>query len=88
MPGNYTVRLTVDGRALTHPLTLTMDPRVPTSREGLAQQFAASMKVYARLREKPEDDTLRSLLDRLQDADTAPSEQLMRAVETVTRNTP
>jgi hypothetical protein len=88
MPGNYTARVTVDGRVLTQPLTLTMDPRVTTSREGLAQQFAASMKVYARLREKPEDETLRSLLDRLQDADTAPSEQLMRAVEEVTRNTP
>jgi photosystem II stability/assembly factor-like uncharacterized protein len=83
LPGNYTIRLTVDGRVLTQPLTLTMDPRVTTPREGLAQQFAESMKVYQRLREKPEDETLRSLLERLQAADTAPSEQLVRAVEEV-----
>jgi len=83
MPGNYTLRLTIDGRVLTQPLTLAMDPRVTTPREGLAQQFAESMKVYARLREKPEDETLRSLLDRLQAADTAPSTQLVRAVDEV-----
>jgi photosystem II stability/assembly factor-like uncharacterized protein len=84
MPGDYTVRLTVDGRALTQPLTLQMDPRVKTPREELAQQFDASMKVYAKLRENPEDETLRSLLERLQAADTAPSTQLMQAVEEVT----
>ncbi len=84
MPGNYTVRLTVDGRALTQPLKLDMDPRVTTPREGLEQQFTESMKVYLRLREKPEDATLRSLLDRLQSADTAPSTQLVAAVAEVT----
>lgn len=89
MPGNYTIRLTIDGRVITQPLTLQMDPRVTTPREGLAQQFAESMKVYARLREKPEDETLRSLLDRLQAADTTPSTQLVRAVEeALARNTP
>jgi hypothetical protein len=80
MPGTYTVRLTVDGRVLTQPLTLAMDPRVPTPREGLAQQFAESMKVYSKLREKPDDETLRTLLERLQEADTAPSTQLVDAV--------
>jgi hypothetical protein len=84
MPGNYTVRLTVDGRTSTQPLTLVMDPRVKTSREDLLLQFTESMKVYERLREKPDDETLRSLLDRLQSADTAPSEQMVRAVGEVT----
>jgi photosystem II stability/assembly factor-like uncharacterized protein len=83
MPGNYTIHLTVDGRVLTQPLTLAIDPRVTTPREGLAQQFAEAMKVYLRLREKPEDETLRSLLERLQAADTAPSVPLARAVEEV-----
>lgn len=85
LPGTYNVRLTVDGRVLTQPLVLQMDPRVKTPAEGLAQQFTESMKVYTLLREKPEDDTLRSLLDKLQDADTAPSEQLVRAVEEVSK---
>jgi photosystem II stability/assembly factor-like uncharacterized protein len=85
MPGTYSVRLTVDGRTLTQPLQLDIDPRVKTPREGLAEQFAQSMKVYERLRENPDDDTLRSLLDRLQAADTAPSTQLVQAVEETLR---
>jgi photosystem II stability/assembly factor-like uncharacterized protein len=46
LPGQYTVRLTVDGKALTRPLTVTMDPRVTTSRQGLEQQFVLSRQVY------------------------------------------
>ncbi len=51
MPGTYTVRLTVDGKPFTQPLTVTMDPRVKTSREGLAQQLALSLKVYGWMKE-------------------------------------
>jgi photosystem II stability/assembly factor-like uncharacterized protein len=39
LPGQYTVRLTVDGHAFTAPLTVKMDPRVKTPREGLVQMF-------------------------------------------------
>jgi hypothetical protein len=39
LPGQYTVRLTVDGHTFTAPLTVKMDPRVKTTREGLAQMF-------------------------------------------------
>jgi hypothetical protein len=39
MPGNYSVRLTVDGKSYTAPLTVKMDPRVTTSPAGLQQQF-------------------------------------------------
>jgi photosystem II stability/assembly factor-like uncharacterized protein len=85
MPGDYSVRFTVDGHVAIQPLVLQMDPRVKTPREGLAQQFAASMKVYAKLRKNPDDEALRSLLDKLQSADTAPSTQLMKAVDELTR---
>jgi photosystem II stability/assembly factor-like uncharacterized protein len=40
LPGEYTVKLTVDGHSFTQPMTIKMDPRVKTSPEGLAQQFA------------------------------------------------
>jgi hypothetical protein len=40
MPGRYTVRLTVEGKALTEPLMLKMDPRVKSTTAELAQQFA------------------------------------------------
>ena len=46
MPGEYTVRLTVDGHASTQPLTVKMDPRVKTPASGLLQQFALSSEMY------------------------------------------
>lgn len=46
MPGNYTVRLTVDGQSRTQPLTVKMDPRVQTPEAALQQQFDASMQAY------------------------------------------
>jgi hypothetical protein len=46
MPGDYTVRLTVDGHSYTQPLTVRMDPRVQTSTADLQKQFDASMRAY------------------------------------------
>ena len=45
-PGQYTVKLTVDGRSYTQALTLKMDPRVTTPALGLAQQFTLSKQLY------------------------------------------
>ncbi len=45
-PGNYTVRLTVDGKALTQPITVRMDPRVKTPAAGLAKQSELSKALY------------------------------------------
>jgi len=39
MPGKYTVRLAVDGKTYTQPLTVRMDPRVKTSNVDLRKQF-------------------------------------------------
>jgi len=39
LPGSYTVKLTVDGRSLTVPLFIRMDPRVRTAPAGLEKQF-------------------------------------------------
>jgi hypothetical protein len=44
LPGSYTVRLTVDGRALTQTLRVKMDPRVTTPADGLQAQFDRSME--------------------------------------------
>jgi photosystem II stability/assembly factor-like uncharacterized protein len=46
MPGNYTLKLTVNGQTYTQPLTVVIDPRVTTPIEGLQQQFALSMQAY------------------------------------------
>ncbi len=39
LPGRYTIRLTVDGRSQTQPITVKMDPRVKTSPADLAAQL-------------------------------------------------
>jgi len=46
VPGTYAVRLTVNGKAYTQPLTVRMDPRVKTPAATLAQQFALSKGLY------------------------------------------
>jgi hypothetical protein len=45
VPGNYTVRLVVDGRTLSQPLRVKLDPRVKSSPEDLRAQFERSMDV-------------------------------------------
>ncbi|HVX37963.1 MAG TPA: hypothetical protein VHB25_00220, partial [Gemmatimonadaceae bacterium] len=45
-PGQYTVRLTVNGKSYTQPLTLRLDPRVKTPAAGLAQLNALTGEMY------------------------------------------
>jgi photosystem II stability/assembly factor-like uncharacterized protein len=45
-PGLYTVRLTVDGKTMTQPVLLRLDPRVKTPAAGLAQLASLSKAMY------------------------------------------
>ena len=45
-PGEYTVRLTVNGQQFTQPLTLRLDPRVTISDEDLARVTSLSREMY------------------------------------------
>ena len=47
LPGRYEVRLTVNGRALTQPLTIRMDPRVRVLPAALQQQFTSASRMVA-----------------------------------------
>ncbi|HET7188331.1 MAG TPA: hypothetical protein VFI52_09255, partial [Gemmatimonadaceae bacterium] len=47
LPGAYTVRLTANGRSVTQPLVVRMDPRVNTTAAGLARQFALASQLSA-----------------------------------------
>jgi len=40
LPGNYTIKLTVDGKQFTQPLTIKMDPRIKTPISDLQAQAA------------------------------------------------
>ena len=46
MPGNYTLKLTVNGKTYTQTLKVRMDPRVTTPMAGLQQQFTLSIQAY------------------------------------------
>jgi photosystem II stability/assembly factor-like uncharacterized protein len=50
MPGQYTIKLTADGKTYTQPLTVKMDPRVKTPPAGLLQQFTLATRVTGMMR--------------------------------------
>ncbi len=45
-PGEYTVRLTVDGVAMQQPLRVTMDPRCSATQQVLVQQYSLATLIY------------------------------------------
>ncbi len=47
VPGIYQVRLTVDGRAESQPLTVVMDPRSPATAATLAQQLELGRQIFS-----------------------------------------
>jgi hypothetical protein len=46
LPGNFTVRLTVEGKTFSQPLKLKMDPRVKTAAKDLQWQHELSKQLY------------------------------------------
>jgi photosystem II stability/assembly factor-like uncharacterized protein len=55
LPGQYTVRLTVNGHAISEPLTVKMDPRVKTPREGLVQMFQLQERLASVMTQSSKD---------------------------------
>ena len=49
MPGNYTVKLTANGKSSSQGLVVKMDPRVSTAEDGLRREFVATSRISARL---------------------------------------
>jgi photosystem II stability/assembly factor-like uncharacterized protein len=49
LPGTYTVKLAADGKVITRPLTVKMDPRVTMSPADLAVQLALARRITAAL---------------------------------------
>jgi photosystem II stability/assembly factor-like uncharacterized protein len=46
MPGTYKIKLTVNGKSLTQPITVKLDPRVKIDLAALTQQFKLSLQAY------------------------------------------
>ncbi|MGB7844049.1 MAG: hypothetical protein WBL63_00410 [Candidatus Acidiferrum sp.] len=51
VPGSYRVKLTVNGKSSTQPLTIAMDPRLKTTQEAMQRQFALALQLSGRLGE-------------------------------------
>jgi photosystem II stability/assembly factor-like uncharacterized protein len=51
VPGTYKVQLTVDGKTMSAPLTIRMDPRVKISATSLEKKFQAEMKASSMMTE-------------------------------------
>ncbi|HEU5453772.1 MAG TPA: glycoside hydrolase, partial [Terriglobales bacterium] len=76
LPGRYTVRLTLDGRSFTQPLTVDMDPRVTASAADLNRQFALENRLADALRQDLAAlDQVRSVRQQLAKNSGALSEQ-------------
>ena len=86
LPGEYTVKLTVDGKAFTQPLAVKMDPRVKTPPAALKQQFDLAMKVVELMSRTKSPDKARlngelsRVLGAIEGADNAPTPQMAAAV--------
>ncbi|HEV2287991.1 MAG TPA: hypothetical protein VGR81_03465 [Candidatus Acidoferrales bacterium] len=48
LPGDYTVRLTMNGQSYTQPLTVKMDPRANVSQEDLLKQLELAQQISAK----------------------------------------
>jgi photosystem II stability/assembly factor-like uncharacterized protein len=51
LPGNYTVKLTANGKSSSQALTVKMDPRILAPEDALRREFVAASRVSARLGE-------------------------------------
>jgi len=86
MPGQYTVRLTVNGKSYTEPVTLKMDPRVKTSTVSLEKKFQSETRLAAILSQSSEAflqagslrNEMQKLSERSNAATKAPLETLQK----------
>jgi photosystem II stability/assembly factor-like uncharacterized protein len=71
VPGDYTLRLTVEGRSTTQPLTVELDPRTSVSESVLEEELAYGLGVRAQLARIVEMvETIRAVRDQVKDRNT------------------
>ena len=85
LPGEYLVKLTVEGRSYTQPLTVKIDPRVKTPFAGLLQQFTLARRITQLMHRTPENRELAALLAVVEGADVAPTRAMVSAVDEIER---
>jgi photosystem II stability/assembly factor-like uncharacterized protein len=85
LPGEYTVRLTVNGKTYAAPLTVKLDPRVTASRAALEQQFDLEMRLASLLTGSSEAifeaESVRQQLEKLSGQARGPLAEAIAALE-------
>jgi len=70
LPGTYQVRLTVDGKNYTQPLTVKLDPRLKVTAADLQKQFELEMEISAALQQ-----AYAALQERRRNASATPAQE-------------
>jgi photosystem II stability/assembly factor-like uncharacterized protein len=85
VPGTYKVQLTVDGKTLSAPLTIRMDPRVKISATGLEKKFHAEVQAASILTESTQAmlqaDSIREQFEKLRGQANASTTEAIEASE-------
>ncbi len=86
MPGNYKIRLTVNGQIQEQPITITMDPRVKTSTTQWQRQHDLSMICYEGRKKSMGKfpaiyQKFTGLFNILESTEMAPTSQIEKAVK-------
>jgi hypothetical protein len=85
LPGNYSVRLTVDGKSSTAPLTIKMDPRIKISAAGLQNKFQAETRVASIMSETAQallqGGSIRTQLDKVSAQANAATKETVETFE-------
>jgi len=90
VPGNYTVKLTANGKSSTQPLTVKMDPRVKVTPEALQRQFALASQLSERIGEvsaalRQANDLRKQIEERQKDA--AGEKEVVTVLEELSQKT-
>jgi photosystem II stability/assembly factor-like uncharacterized protein len=87
LPGNYTIKLTVDGKSYSRPLTVVMDPRLKASFEDLAKQNRMEMGAVKGMDESFEELLqVRSVRAQLKDIALNSKGKLSEQIATLDKN--
>jgi photosystem II stability/assembly factor-like uncharacterized protein len=85
LPGQYTVRLSVNGHSYTASLTVKLDPRLATSLAGLEQQFNLQVRLAAMMTRSSQAvlqaRSVRKQLRRLSAQASSPTSEAIKAME-------
>jgi photosystem II stability/assembly factor-like uncharacterized protein len=84
LPGQYTVRLTVNGKSYSEPLIVKIDPRVKTSPAALEQEFNLAMRLASMMTENSRGVLeARSILEQIKTVSSTADASMLESLKSV-----